>query len=82
MSEATKNGNQTAYPVAVAETGLGDTIDSHYAGDAGLTKREVFAMAMIKGNLAAFHDHDVSDYQDIANDCVMMADALLKELEK
>ena len=48
----------------------------------GLTKREAFAMVVIQGNLAAFHDRDVSDFGDIAHDCVMFADALLEELEK
>ena len=47
----------------------------------GLTKREQFAAMAMQGNLAVFFDHDVTDYREIAHDCVNIADALLKELE-
>jgi len=48
----------------------------------GLTKREAFAMAAMQGNLSVFFDHDVSDYGEIAEDCVKIADKLLDALEK
>ncbi len=48
----------------------------------GLTKREHFAAMAMQGNLKAFHDCDVTDFTEIAHDCVMMADALLAELAK
>ena len=47
----------------------------------GLTKREHFAAMAIQGNIKAFQDCDVTDYHDMAQDCVMFADALLKALE-
>lgn len=47
-----------------------------------LTKREQFAMAAMQGNIKAFHDCDVTDFGEMASDCVLIADALLAELAK
>ena len=46
------------------------------------TKREQFAMAAMQGNIKAFHDCDVTDFGEMASDCVMIADALIAELAK
>ena len=48
----------------------------------GITKREQFAMAAMQGNIKAFHDCDVTDFGEMASDCVLIADALLAELAK
>lgn len=67
------NSNQSAYPVLETEIG----IEFH----AGLTKREAFALAALKGLLSS--DTGFTTYHnEIASRSVSLADALLKELEK
>ena len=67
-SKAYHNGQESAAPV-VAEF---DVIQS------GMTKREAFAMAAMQGLLAEGLMMDT----EIAKDSLMIADALLAELEK
>ena len=71
-----KNGDKPANPVKP------EVIQGNDQVYLGLTKREQFAAMAMQGNFKAFHDCDVTDYGEIAHDCVMMADALLKELAK
>jgi len=70
-----KNADQPASPVKP------EVIQGNQQVYLGLTKREAFAMAAMQGNIQAFHDCDVTDYHDMAQDCVMFADCLLKALE-
>lgn len=44
----------------------------------GLTKREQFAAMAMQGLIS----HDVTDYDEMASDAVMAANALLAQLEK
>lgn len=46
----------------------------------GLTKREIFAMHAMQA--CRSRDSDYFSWQDLANDAVEIADALLAELEK
>lgn len=49
----------------------------------GMTKREAFAMAAMQGYLASYAGHDVLiNPPGIANDSVVMADALIASLNK
>ena len=51
------------------------------AGD-GLSKRERFAMAMAQGLVSSGMDWTLYDYRGVSEQAVIMADALLAELEK
>ena len=78
----TNNGDLPAMPVVEetkAEQYNGGTYTTATAISFGLTKREMFAMAAMQGLLA--HEAD-SNPQFIAQDAVIIADALLAELEK
>lgn len=78
-----KNANLPAYPTIV--NGAGSEIDSesqsyaYYASD-GLTKREIFAMAALRGHLSSRDFTNVS-YTNIARNSVKAADALLNALD-
>lgn len=75
-----KNGDLPAMPVVIKEPIARVGITSHY-GDvqyAGLTKREMFAMAAMQGIL----NNGVYTFADCAVDAVQYADALLAELER
>lgn len=48
----------------------------------GLTKREYISAMNMQGLLAAWGQHDVTNFDEIAHDAVKAADALLAELEK
>lgn len=69
-----KNGDLPAMPIELSGFG-------QYAPEAhvGLTKREMFAMAAMQGLLS--NEPDRQPYY-IAADSVIMADALLAELER
>jgi hypothetical protein len=59
--------------------GYEQIVDVTYSG---LTKREYLAGLAMQGLLASIGQHDVTDYNELASDASMAADALLKELEK
>ncbi len=48
----------------------------------GLTKREYFAAMAMQGIIAAWGQHDLTHFPDIAHDSVMAADAIITELNK
>lgn len=48
----------------------------------GLSIRAELAARAMQGLLAAWGQHDVTDFKDIASDAVMCADALILELNK
>lgn len=48
----------------------------------GLTIRQHFAGLCMQGLLAAWGNHDVTSYDELANDAVIAADALIAELNK
>ncbi len=62
------------------ESGL---VGSHMEDEwQGLTKREMFAMHAMQGELAGSASHERPEPEDVASYAVECADALLKELEK
>lgn len=76
------NGDLPAMPTNIdAQTlacvGRMDNMDDYYRQQAGLTKREQFAMAAMQGLLSKY-----GVYSDAATDSVRCADALLAELER
>jgi hypothetical protein len=77
-----KNANEPAMPVGEKwrETIGGNTrVMSKSSLHAGLTKREMFAMHAMQ---ALATNTGYGAWQDMANDAVNIADALLAELEK
>lgn len=48
----------------------------------GLTKREYFAAKAMEGFIAAWGQHDLVAADEIAHDSVLLADALINELNK
>lgn len=48
----------------------------------GLTKREQFAMAMAQGLVSSGMDWTLYDHRDVSEQAIIMADALLAELER
>lgn len=84
MSNERNIGDEAAYPVSVAIASNGDSIDSHYAGDAGLTKREdaaiKFAAAFLSNpTIQGSVDAIIADVPEWS---VRVADNLFKELSK
>ena len=81
-----KNADMPAMPQAATADGYG----CNYSGEwpdlsgvpTGLTKREMMATHMMQGLISAWGQHDVTSADELASDAVMMADALLAELEK
>lgn len=77
-----KNGDLPAMPVK------GNCVDASgaYCGtvvySAGMTKREMFAMAMAQGLVSSGMDWTLYDHRDVSEQAVIMADALLAELER
>jgi len=47
----------------------------------GINKREYIATSILNGLISAWGSHDVTDYNDLAHDAVMAADALINQLE-
>jgi len=76
-----KNGNLPAMPVSTSESicQMTGTLKPEFAG---LTKREMFAMAAMQGILSSLPSNAVFSYQTTARCSVEQADALLAELEK
>jgi hypothetical protein len=78
-----KNADKPANPCITEFEGMqGETYKTTYHG---LTKREIFAMAAMQGMLSGGVTIDVDkDYpfQTRAQTCLLIADALLAELEK
>jgi hypothetical protein len=80
------NGDQPAFPIVAA---TGDPRDGVYCAN-GFTKREVMAKDILSGMLASEHWAQNADGGDrnrafraaAADVAVLMADALLKALEK
>lgn len=60
--------------------GLMNTVADYYKHGAGLTKREMFAMAAMQG--LASESGRYESPSDMAHDAVKLADALLEELER
>lgn len=60
------------------ETGSRDVLTTMF----GLTKREQFAMAAMQGLVSSGMDWSLYDHRDVSEQAVIMADALLAELEK
>lgn len=48
----------------------------------GLTKREYISIQVLNGLISAWGEHDVTDYNDLAHDAVMAADALIDALNQ
>ena len=72
-----KNGDIPAMPVDRCDA------DAHEAGIqvfSGMTKREMMAMAAMRGLCA--HSGDYHTFANMASDAVNYADALLAELER
>lgn len=81
------NGNLPAMPnntdpQTLGSMGLMDTVASFYKHGAGLTKREMFAMAAMQGLLASLTSDDDLTPAELARCAARNADALLAELEK
>ena len=76
--DAKQNGEQAAFarPISAIKP---EQLADYSTAELGLTKREVFAMAAMQGQLAAGWDETMDGY---AKDAVRMADALLAELAK
>ena len=70
-----KNGDMPAMPIEI--NGFGQYAPEVYGG---LTKREMFAMAAMKGLCA--HSGDYHEFSHLASDAVNYADSVLAELEK
>lgn len=72
-----KNADLPAMPSGVLQ-------DGHNCGEyplnAGLTKREQFAMAAMQGLCA--NNNEYTSFEHLANSAVQHADALLAELER
>ena len=56
--------------------------DYKYQGHNGINLREYYAGLFMQGLLAAWGQHDVTDYADLASDAVLAADKLINELNK
>ena len=69
------SNNASAFPLT---TDAEKDSEVHY----GLTKREYFAGLAMQGLIASWGKHDLTDFDDIAHDAVMAADALINELSK
>ena len=81
------NGNEPAMPLTGNAyedfAGYDGTKNTSYNPQCqGLTKREQFAAMAMQGLISSWGAHDVTDCDEIASDAVMMADALLSQLEK
>jgi len=46
------------------------------------TLLDQFAMAALNGNMRVFFDNDVTDYEDIASDCYLLAEKMMKQRAK
>ncbi|QIW88958.1 hypothetical protein phiV208_27 [Vibrio phage phiV208] len=81
-----KNADMPAMPTAdidlIAERKGGLDESGRYALSRGVTKREMFAMHAMQGELAGSANHSRPDPEDVAHFAVKCADALLKELDK
>ena len=76
-----KNADMPAMPVCSgSETGVynGVSYTKNFLDSAGLTKREMFAMHAMQ---ALATNSGYGTWEDMANDAVNIADALLAELE-
>lgn len=81
------NGNLPAMPnntnpKTLGCMGLMDTVASFYKHGAGLTKREMFAMAAMQGLCANSIAGSHHGFKELTSEAVTYADALLAELEK
>lgn len=79
-----KNADMPAMPQSATDGGYGCNYDEDFGGyvPTGLTKREMFAMHAMQGELAGSANHSRPEPEDVASFAVKCADALLKELEK
>ena len=78
-----KNGEKPAYPQSFAGDMLHGMLTSSEknAANAGMSKREMFAMAAMQGILSNDGWPDNGSPQNVANAAVCFADELLKLLE-
>ena len=79
------NGNMPAMPQsgdAYTDISGYKDIPGRIENGMGLSKREQFAAMAMQGLISSWGAHDVTDCDEIASDAVMMADALLSQLEK
>lgn len=79
-----KNGDLPAMPAIMlskveSNSGLKYELKTECVG---LTKREQFAMAAMQGLISSGMDWTLFDHRDVSEQAVIMADALLAELEK
>jgi hypothetical protein len=72
------NGDMPAMPQSGIEDSEGRFNDSSDWGGSGLTKREQFAAMAMQG----LKTGDYHTFSDMASDAVMIADALLAQLEE
>lgn len=71
------------YRQRLIKGGYGDRADFGFLyPDAGVNKREYFAVKAMQGMLAYNHRPDAEGWNKIANDAVSAADALLEALNK
>ena len=72
-----KNGDLPAMPIELS--GFGQFAPEAHTG---LTKREQFAAMAMQGLISSGMDWTLFDYRDVSEQAVIMADSLLKELER
>lgn len=72
-----KNGDLPAMPIELS--GFGQFAPEAHAG---LTKREQFAAMAMQGLISSGMDWTLFDHRDVSEQAVIMADSLLKELER
>ena len=79
-----KNADLPAMPQTISDSSDGSyLVGSHMEFEwSGLTKREMFAMHAMQGELAGSANHSRPEPEDVASFAVKCADALLAELDK
>jgi hypothetical protein len=73
-------GQQPVYPIIIDN--IYDTRVLRECTDTGLTIRQHYAGLCMQGLLAAWGNHDVTGYDDLAHDAVKAADELIAALNK
>ena len=66
--------NKSAFPIV--ETNQTSSIET------GMSLRDYFAAKALSGLLSAWGAHAITDYNELAHDAYMAADAMLKAREK
>jgi hypothetical protein len=82
MTEDQKLGIESAYPITPPLDDGGQVPAGYPYAEAGLTKREAFALAAMQGLVGQYAQGGTTFSQTVAKHAVEYADALLKELAK